>query len=107
MAGDEEAGVSLGPSIRGRGCSHKDWASRREAVRKFDARLVQEDRQGFLDALRIPPVNPRARDERSSSLTVTGFATAARGLLLAFPVEPGLFAGMSWVGVAVMLVGGR
>lgn len=77
------------------------------AVREFNARFFEDDRQQLIRTLRIPAIDPEAGNEPSSSLTVGGILTAAISLLLAFTVEPGVFGGMVWVGLAMVLINGR
>ena len=77
------------------------------AVREFNVRFFEDDRQHLIRTLRIPAIDPEAGNEPSSSLTVGGIWTAAISLLLAFTVEPGVFGGMVWVGLAMVLINGR
>jgi len=76
-------------------------------LREFNARFFEHDRQHLIRALRIPAIDPEAGNEPSSSLTVGGAWTAAISLLLAFTVEPGVFGGLVWVGLAMVLINGR
>jgi len=79
----------------------------REKVREFHSRFYAADRQQVLNSLRIPEVDPEADNEPSAALGTAGIITAAASLLLAFTVAPGVFGGMIWVGLAMVLINGH
>lgn len=87
--------------------SRRTEARGRKAHESFMSDLVVRDIEELRSRLSIPPEDPEASNEPGPGLTVAGSALTIGSAILAFTVAPGIFGGLIWVGIGLLIYAGR
>lgn len=87
--------------------SRRTEARGRKAHESFMSDLVVRDIEELRGRLSLPPEDPEANYEPGPALTVVGSALSVGSAILAFTVAPGIFGGLIWVGIGLLIYANR